>query len=194
MALEPESIFPSHFDPVVGKEKISNDLRLMHDATDYVHRATIEGMNAGKTVWQLMEDIQLPPHLNVSQGHGKVSWNVRSIWEYYSTWFKFESTTELYPVPVRTLYPELVTLIGEPEKIIALADDKQAASQPEQALHLIEIALTENSANRSALVVRLAALETLLERALQTTSNFSETGWLKARIQATQEEIDSLEQ
>ena len=56
-------------------------------------------MNAGKDVHQLMAEIELPPHLQMTQVHGKVSWAVRSIWEYYETWFHFERTTDLYEIP-----------------------------------------------------------------------------------------------
>ena len=187
--LKPELILPSHFDPLVGAEKILNDMTLMRDATRYVHDSTVSGMNEGKSVWQLMQDVQLPEQLNISQGHGKVSWNVRSIWEYYSTWFKFESTTELYPVPVNTLYPELAGMAGGPAALIQLAQTKLANQQPEQSLHLIEIALSADSNNQQALQVRLSALEFMLDRAWKTDSNFSETGWLQSRIATTQEQL-----
>ena len=162
----------------------------MRDATQYIHDETISGMNSGKSVWQLMQDIQLPPHLSLSQGHGKISWNVRSIWEYYSTWFKFESTTELYPVPVRILYPELASMAGGAAAVSQQAKLKLEQNQPEQALHLVEIALAESANYQPALQVRLQALQMMLDRAWKTGSNFSETGWLQSRIKATQSELD----
>mgnify|MGYP003342967466 CR=1 FL=1 len=45
----------------------------------------------------LMREIELPTELRVGQGYGKVAWAVRTIWETYIGWFKFASTTELYP-------------------------------------------------------------------------------------------------
>lgn len=193
LALSPEIVLPSHFDPIQGADKISADISLMRDATDYVHQSTIDGMNNGRTLWQLMQEIELPEHLNVSQGHGKVSWNVRAIWEYYSTWFHFESTTELYPVPIRTLYPELATLTGGGQTLVKLAQQKLVSSKPEQALHLVEIALSLDSNNTSALKVRLAALKVMLDRARTTTNNFSETGWLESRIKTNTEELEQIE-
>ena len=74
------------------------DQQFFLTSADYVHDATIAGMNAGKTVYQLMEEIALPPELALSQAHGRVSWAVKSIWEYYATWFHFDSTTELYSI------------------------------------------------------------------------------------------------
>lgn len=189
--LRPHRILPSHFDPVENADQLQNDLELMRNATAYVHDATIEGMNQGKSVWQLMRDIQLPSELNISQGHGKVSWNVRSIWEYYSTWFKFESTTELYAVPVRETYADLANLAGG-SALLNLAEQKLANAQPEQALHLIEIGLTGDADEQRALTLRLNALEALLDRAWKTTSNYSETGWLQARINTTKQQLEKI--
>ena len=162
----------------------------MRDATAYIHDQTIAGMNAGKSLWALMREIKLPPALALSQGHGKVSWNVRSIWEHYSTWFHFESTTELYPTQVRDLYPELAALSGGAGPLIDQAVDRLNAGRPEEALHFIEIALAGEPASRDALQARLQALRQLLQRAFADGGNYSETGWLKSRIRATEEALE----
>lgn len=190
--LRPEVILPSHFNPIIGEENLVKDMTLMRNATAYIHDQTIAGMNRGDSVWQLMQDIKLPDEIKLSQGHGKVSWNVRSIWEYYSTWFKYESTTELYAVPVSTLYPELADLAGGADAVVRRAQSKLDENQLEQALHLVEIALSQSPEHRAALEVRLSTLNKLLERAFTTGSNFSETGWLKRRIDLTKNEIEAL--
>ena len=56
-------------------------------------------MNAGTDLWTLMGQVTLPPELDIPQGHGKVPWIVRAIWEEHVGWFRYESTTELYDVP-----------------------------------------------------------------------------------------------
>ena len=191
IALRPQIILPSHFDPVVGEARLIADMQAMRDATAYMHDQTVAGMNAGKSVWQLMRDIKLPPELALSQGHGKLSWNVRSIWEHYSTWFHFDSTTELYPTQVRELYPELAALSGGAEPLIAKAWERLDAGQLETALHFIEIALAGVPDDEEALQARLQALQQLLQRAFAEGGNYSETGWLKSRIKATQDALGS---
>ena len=190
IALRPQIILPSHFDPILGEERLAADMQAMRDATAYIHGQTVAGMNAGKSLWTLMREIELPPALALSQGHGKVSWNVRSIWEHYSTWFHFESTTELYPTQVRDLYAELALLSGGPEPLVAKAQQHLDSGAPEAALHFIEIALAGDQTNQPALRVRLAALNQLLERAFATGGNYSETGWLKSRIRATEDALE----
>ena len=55
-----------------------------------------------------MGQIALPPELDIPQGHGKVPWIVRAIWEEHRGWFRYESTTELYDVPPTAMWAELV--------------------------------------------------------------------------------------
>ena len=187
--LGPEMVLPSHFDPISGDEQIQRDMRKMRDATLFIHDQTIAGMNQGKTVWQLMRDVRLPPDLDLSQGHGKVSWNVRSIWEHYSTWFHFESTTELYPVRVREIYADIAELAGGPDLLATQAQRYLDSGELESALHWVEIGLAADTNHARLLQVRLRALEGLLDRAYNEGSNFSETGWLKSRIALTQEAL-----
>ena len=186
IALEPEMVLPSHFDPVAGSDQIQQDMRKMRDATRYIHDATVAGMNRGESLWHLMRTIELPPELALSQGHGKVSWNVRSIWEHYSTWFHFESTTELYPLQVRELYAEIAELAGGRVPLAEAARRHLESGAPEAALHWVEIGLSAAPADERLLQVRLDALNQMLARAFAEGSNYSETGWLKSRITATE--------
>ena len=53
-ALEPEVLLSGHFWPITGKEQIQFELTRLRDAVQYVHDATVEGMNAGKDVRTLI--------------------------------------------------------------------------------------------------------------------------------------------
>jgi alkyl sulfatase BDS1-like metallo-beta-lactamase superfamily hydrolase len=187
LALEPEIIVPSHFEPIVGKEKIREGVTRTRDATQYVHDETVKGMNAGKDVYTLMREIELPRHLDLSEGHGKVSWSVRGIWEAYSGFFKYRSTTELYDVPRHYLDAEVVDLIGGPDSVVEQADVHLAAGRPLEALHYTDMALTAEDDHEGALETRIAALELLMERS--GDENHSEVLWLTHRIGATREAL-----
>ncbi|MFP6654525.1 MAG: MBL fold metallo-hydrolase, partial [Myxococcota bacterium] len=170
IALEPEMIVPSHQDPIIGRDRIRADLIKMRDAVRYVHDATIAGMNAGISVEDLMTSIRLPEELALSQLHGRVSWAVKSIWEYYATWFHFNSTTELYAVPLSSIQPELAELAGV-EAIIQRAAERLELGENLEALHLLEVALAGDPDHRGALETRIMALENLLEIANATFQN-----------------------
>ncbi|MAG31313.1 MAG: hypothetical protein CL908_10550 [Deltaproteobacteria bacterium] len=186
--LEPEMIVPSHQDPIRGKEQIRADLIKMRDAVRYVHDATVAGMNAGKTVHELMAEIALPTELELLQIHGKVSWAVKSIWEYYATWFHFDSTTELYAVPLSAVQPELAALAGV-DAIAEKAAAHVAAGENLEALHLLEVSLAGDPSHRASLETRLEALANLLHRAETTFNNSYEMDFLKYRIRVTKEAL-----
>ena len=194
IALQPEILVPSHHGHVTGKENIQAALIKIRDAVEFVHNATIDGMNAGKTVYQLMDEIKLPDHLQLTEEHGKVSWAVKSIWEYYATWFHFESVTELYPVPVRDVYPELSELVGV-ETLVAKAQLHFDNNEPLQATHLLEIALANSSGSsnlKPALQLQLNIYQTMLETAIAGGNNY-EKDYLRRLIIITQEELALLE-
>jgi len=186
IALEPEILVPSHFEPIVGRERIRADLVRTRDAVRYVHDAVVEGMNGGKDVYTLMNEISLPPELELSEGHGKVSWGVRAIWEGYTGWFH-ESTVDLYAVPAKAVHPEVVEMAGGATAIAARARARVEAGEPVESLHLVEMALAADPHNRAALEARLAALELLLVRSGDV--NHSEVYWLRHRIEATRKEL-----
>jgi alkyl sulfatase BDS1-like metallo-beta-lactamase superfamily hydrolase len=184
IALEPEIVIPSHLEPVYGREQIKAAMIRMRDAVRYVHDQTVAGMNAGKTVYELMEEIQLPPELELSQIHGRVSWGVKSIWEYYATWFHHDSTTELYPVPIRSLYAELAELAG-PDSLTVRGRRHLEAGEPVASLHFAEIVLEGDAGSRPALELRRDALAQLLVRAKETHENAFELGWLDFQLKET---------
>jgi alkyl sulfatase BDS1-like metallo-beta-lactamase superfamily hydrolase len=191
--LTPEVILPGHLDPVIGQEKILNGLTKMRDAVQYVHDETIAGMNSGKTLYQLMETISLPPELELSQAHGRVSWAVKSIWEYYATWFHFDRTTELYGVDRGEVMPDVVALAG-PGALLEKARIYNKADQPVRAMHIVEILLDDPSqaSDPSVNQVRLETLQLLLDKAINGIENSYEIYWLNAQIRVTEGVINGV--
>ena len=185
LALEPEVLLVGHHDPVRGGDVIRDELLRLRGAVQYVHDATVSGMNAGKDVHALMHEIVLPPELEVGQGYGKVSWSVRAIWENYSGWFHHHSTTELYDVPPWTVHPDLVDLAGGAEAVAERAREKLDAGSPLEAIHLAEIALAADRDHRVALEVALDAHERLEKQ----SENFWLTSWLRRQSKLLRERI-----
>jgi len=191
MELEPEVIIPSHLYPIKGKDRIMDGMVLMRDAVEYVYDETVKGMNEGTDVYTLMREISLPPELQVSEGHGKVSWGVRAVYELYQGWFYFGSTADLYDVPAFAIYPEVVELAGGANAVATSAADRVAAGDPLEALRLVEMALAAEPGNKAALQVQLDALNILLDEsgAGSGHENYSEVGWIEAQIRITEEAL-----
>jgi alkyl sulfatase BDS1-like metallo-beta-lactamase superfamily hydrolase len=170
-ALRPEVLVTGRHDPIVGAELIDASLARLRGAVDHVHRATLDGINAGTDVLTLMREIELPPELRVGQGYGRVPWAVRTIWESYVGWFRLQSSTELYPVDPRDAVAELAGMLGS-EAVLERARQKLADGEPVLALLLAE-AVGDDDVARDA-------QQALLDSG--DDANFWLGGWLRDRI------------
>ncbi|HEY0226053.1 MAG TPA: MBL fold metallo-hydrolase [Mycobacterium sp.] len=175
--LKPELLVTGHFAPIKGADLIHGELTRLRDAIRYIHDETVAGMNAGKDVATLMREITLPAEYEVGQGYGKVSWDVRAVWENYSGWFHQRSTTELYPVGFDAVTVDLVELAGA-DAVVDRARAHLAAGRPLHAIHLAEVVSTAQPDHPGARDVLREAHEILLE----STSNFWERAWLSKQI------------
>ena len=175
-------LITGHGEPIRGAEKIRAALDKMHAAVSFVNEAVIAGMNAGKDVHTLMREIKLPDDLKIGEFHGKVSWAVRSIWEEYSGWFHYDSTTSLYAVPRSSIDADLVELAGGVGPLAARARKKLSDGRPLEALHLLDIALTADRSHADALAVKKEALQALQRES--GGANLSEVMWLKSEVAA----------
>lgn len=181
--LKPELLLYGHHEPVEGAALIEAEVTAYRDAILHVHDEVVKGMNAGKSLHTLQNEIQIPSTCEVGQGYGKVSWSVRAIWENYAGWFKHESTTELYSVPQQSIHADLVELAGS-DALLERARQKAAAQRHEEALHLLDIVLNADPDNSDARTLAIEIHETLLAEAKTfcTTGNFWLEGWLQNQI------------
>ena len=176
-ALGAEMLITGHGEPIRGAARIRADLDRMHAAVSWVRDHVFDGMRAGKDVHTLMREVKLPDDIAIGEYHGKVSWAVRSIWEQYAGWFHYDSTTALYD-------GDLAELAGGSDALAVRAQEKADAGQPLEAIHLTDIALGADPANRAALAAKKTALKHLL--AASGSQNLSETMWLRAEIGETE--------
>ena len=176
-----EIIVTGHGAPIVGRERIREDLGRLHAAVSHVRDYTREGMKAGKTVHQLMRAFAWPDNLKIGEFHGKASWAVKSIWREYSGWFHYEDgTTELYGVPRSSVHGDIAELAGGAGALAARASAHVDAGRPLEALHLLDVALGAEPGNQAALRAKKAASEALLGQS--GGGNLSETMWLRSEI------------
>lgn len=187
LALEPD-VFVNGHDVVHGADEIRSTIEQVHAATTSLRDQTIEGMNAGRNLWDLMSEVRLPPELSIPEVHGKVPWNVRAIWEEHAGWFRYESTTELYDVPPTAVWDDLVDLAGA-DALVSRAGEHVARDRPLHALHLVEMVRSADPTHGDAAAVQRAALELLLEHT--SGANFSETEWIRQTIASIETEQES---
>ena len=186
LALKPEVVLPSHGLPIKGTDEIVRRVTRYRDAIQYVHDEVVKGMNAGKDVYTLMQEIKLPASLEVGESYGKLTWSIRGIYEGYVGWFDLNPVT-MYEKPVSSVYPDVVKLAGGPDAIAGLASSHIDSDDVVGALHLTDIALTSDPNNRKALQARLKALEILRGRC----KNTNERGWLDFGIRQVTTKLGS---
>jgi alkyl sulfatase BDS1-like metallo-beta-lactamase superfamily hydrolase len=178
-ALQPELLITGRHDPIAGVALIDASLGRLYDAVDYVHRATLDGINTGTDVFTLMRSIELPGQLRVGQDYGRVSWAVRTIWESYLGWFHLRSTTELYPVTAAKAFSSLVDVVGA-DTVVKRAQEHVDRGEPVVALHLLDAVLACDSSNADARASAIDAHEALLDQG--EDANFWARGWIRSEI------------
>jgi hypothetical protein len=120
-----------------------------------LHDATVKGMNEGKSVLTLMQEI--------------------TIYEGYVGWYDGNVSTMFGPSS--QAYEEVVKLAGGPDTVAARAR-QLIESDAVRALYLADMALAVDGRHRAALEARLAALRWLDAH----SGNSNERGWLAAGI------------
>jgi glyoxylase-like metal-dependent hydrolase (beta-lactamase superfamily II) len=178
--LRPSMLVTGRYEPIAGPELIDAALARLHDAVDYVHHQTLDGMNEGKDVFTLMREVRLPAELRVGEGYGKVAWGVRTIWETYMGWFRLGSTTELYPTEPADVFADLVDLAG-PDAVVGRARARLAAADPVAAIHLAEAVLRHQPGNAGAVEAMIDAHQALLDA--DGDVSFWESGWIRHQLE-----------
>jgi alkyl sulfatase BDS1-like metallo-beta-lactamase superfamily hydrolase len=184
LELQPDVVLNGHGDPIFGNQEITRRLKRYRDAIQYIHDETVKGMNSGKDVFTLMQEIKLPASYDLSQVFGKVSWSVRGIYDGYAGWYDMNPAT-MYELPASSVYPDLVQLAGGPEPVVQLALEKLKADRPVEALHLTDVVLAADQKNLAALNARIKTLEYLEQRC----QNFVEQGWLEYGVRKAKEKL-----
>lgn len=177
LELGPRRLITGHFDPIEGADLIAEEVTAMRDAMQSVHDQVIDFMAGGKDLYTAMREIHVPSHLDIGEGYGKTSWNVRAIWEMYTGWFQHRSTTELYGIAPSSIAPDVVDAAGA-DALVDAARAHLAAGRPVQALHVTDLVLAAEPGHAGAREAAVGAHQALLA----DTENFWERAWLTNSI------------
>ena len=185
--LKAEVLIVGRNEPIRGAALIDACLERLYGAVDYVHTEVLRRMNAGVDINTIIAELALPAELRVGQGYGKVGWAARTMWESYIGWFRLQSSTEMYPVDVRTTLALLAERAGV-DTALTLAREALANSEPVQALHLAEAVLARDSRNVAAATVAVDAHNALLANG--GDESFWESGFLEYQRARAMEVLD----
>jgi len=173
MSYNPEYFLPGHGAPVISKNIIKETVGNLLDALQYINDETIKGINEGKDVYTLMQEIKVPDEYNIAPYFGKVEWTIRGIYHENIGWFD-ESPSSMYSTPASEIYPDLVKLAGGADAVIKIAEKYLDENENLKALQLTDAALAAEPDNKSVIEIRLKALQSLLNGPY----NYIERIWL----------------
>lgn len=135
------ALLPGHTRPLIGKEKVQEQVGHFKEAIEYVFFKTLDCMNKKMTMDETVQTVKLPKELKelpyLQEYYGTVEWAVKSIYNGYVGWFD-GNPTNLLPVSQKEYNQTLLELIGKEQLM-----DKIKSSMKEQnyqlALQLLEI-------------------------------------------------------
>jgi alkyl sulfatase BDS1-like metallo-beta-lactamase superfamily hydrolase len=116
-ALEPRALLPGHGPPLVGAERVQMVLGDTATYLEYLVESTIELMNRGSSLDEIVHSVEPPPELATKPYlraiYDEPEFIVRNIWRLYGGWFDGDPAS-LKPAPRVNVAAELAELAGGP--------------------------------------------------------------------------------
>jgi len=160
--LHPAYLVGSHSRPLAGREVIDQALGNYARAIRYVHDETVKRINGGEPLYQIRQEVRLPPDLAaqpyLQPVYGTVEWAVNGVFRQYTGWYDFDPA-HLNGGDPAPLANALADAAGGPEAILRRARTVADEGQLQLALELAEAAGNTAAAHRlrAELLERLAA-------------------------------------
>lgn len=181
--LNPDFFLMGHGKPLLSKVEIRDNAATFLSGLKFIYAETLKGINAGKDLYALMQEIKVPDQYGIRPYYGKVEWTVRGIWQEYVGWFD-ENPVSMYSIPFSDVYADLLELIG-PEKFMARIRQHLEQKEFLKVLHLTDLPLKEDPGHKEANELRCAALRELKKNAV----NFIEKIWLNHALRLCEENL-----
>ncbi len=137
-----ELFIPAHGLPIEGRARIAGVLTTVADALEYLVRETIERMNEGARLDEIIHEVQLAPDVLekpfLRPIYDEPEFVVRNIWRMYGGWYD-GNPARLKPSPDSVVATELATLAGG---AVRLAERGRELMETDirLACHLVELA------------------------------------------------------
>ncbi len=142
-AVGAELMLPGHGLPIAGRDRIERVLTSAAELLESLVDQTLELMNAGATLDDLVHTVVAPAHLIelpwLQPVYDEPEFVVRNLWRLYGGWYDGDPST-LKPAPKADLAAELATLAGGPTVLADRAAQLSEAGDHRLACHLAELA------------------------------------------------------
>lgn len=166
--LNPEYLVALHGpNPITeGADNIQDYLTNFSDAIQFMNDQTIHHLNKGYTAGEMMDLIELPPHLAsnsyLKETYGSLDWNIVHLSRYYRGYYTGQ-TRDLFPQSTEDEANMSVMLAGGVDELILKAEEALEDGNLEWALRLSDDVLVLNPDNSQAFDTKKAAMLALAE-------------------------------
>jgi alkyl sulfatase BDS1-like metallo-beta-lactamase superfamily hydrolase len=144
-ALAPELLLPGHGLPIFGAARVREALVDTAEYLESLVRQSVDAMNAGASIYDLIESIRPPPHLAekpyLRPVYDEPEFIVRNVHRHLAGWYS-GVPSELKPAPRREQAREIAALAGGVAKLLARAAQCADAGDVRMACHLVDWAVT----------------------------------------------------
>ncbi|MEY3681230.1 MAG: putative alkyl/aryl-sulfatase YjcS [Actinomycetota bacterium] len=142
-ALRPQLLLPAHGMAIGGADRVVSVLTNTAEALESLHEQTLELMNAGARLDDVIHTVRLPKHLAdlpyLKPTYDEPEFVVRNIWRLYGGWYD-GNPANLKPARDADLAREMAHLAGGASVLAARATALTADGDLRLACHLIEMA------------------------------------------------------
>lgn len=159
-AKEPELLLPAHGLPIAGKERIATVLDTIASALEFLVSRSLEMMNAGARLDDLIHGVKLPSHFMnkpyMKPVYDEPEFIIHNIWRLYGGWYD-GNPSRLKPAPDAVLAAEMAQLAGGVTRLSARAEELAATGREGDmrlACHLVEMAALAEPDNRDVHMAR----------------------------------------
>jgi alkyl sulfatase BDS1-like metallo-beta-lactamase superfamily hydrolase len=171
--LSAEHLVPGHMRPITGAENVRAALTVYRDGIQSILDQTIEGIRRGERPDDLVQRVELPPHLAdspyVQEYYGSVPWSVRAIYCDYVGWFD-GNATNMFSLSEEDRARRIIDLVGGADRVLSRAREALAGDDFQWTAELADFVLAVDSANVDAKRIKARALMELGERQINATA------------------------
>src|SRR5688572_4867922 len=172
-ALAPELLLPGHGLPIAGAARVRAALLDTAAYLESLVRQTLERLNAGETIYELLQGVRPPAELAakpyLKPVYDEPEFIVRNLWRCFGGWYS-GVPSELKPAPRADLAREVLALAGGLDKVLGRAHSLLAAGDAQLAAHFADWAADAEPTSSEVHGLRAAVYRKLLETSTSTMS------------------------
>jgi alkyl sulfatase BDS1-like metallo-beta-lactamase superfamily hydrolase len=172
--LDAQFLLPGHGMPIIGAERIHQALSETAEFLENIVDQTLEVMNAGARLSDVLSAVQVPAHLAdrpfLQPVYDEPEFIVHNIWRLYGGWWDGNPAT-LKPANDRRVAQEIAELSGGPARLAERAQSLMQEGSPESerlAGHLIEMAWLAAPEDTGIATIRQSVFTARAEHATST--------------------------